>query len=187
MRVRIIALDFETACPGPGNACQIGLAWIEGERVTRVESRLIKPRDMRFTFTWCHGITADHVWDQPEFPEIIEEFREELDGALVLAHNAGFDAAVMRGCAEIYDVAQPDMTWLCTLKIAREVWPDLKSKSLGNLAKHLGLRFQHHHAGEDAMVCGWVAIAAMRIAGAWDVADLPARLEARRALASAAA
>ena len=105
----------------------------------------------------------------------------------MLAHNAGFDAAVMRGCAEIYGVAQPDMTWLCTLKIAREVWPDLKSKSLGNLAKHLGLRFQHHHAGEDAMVCGWVAIAAMRIAGAWDVAHLPARLEARRALAAAAA
>ena len=31
--MKTIALDFETACPQPGNACQIGLAWIEGLEV----------------------------------------------------------------------------------------------------------------------------------------------------------
>jgi DNA polymerase-3 subunit epsilon len=176
--MKTIALDFETACHGPGNACQIGLAWIEGYRVVRVEERYIRPRDMRFTLTWCHGITADHVWDKPEFPEVLEEFRDELDGALILAHNAGFDAAVMRGCAEIYGVPQPAMSYLCTVKVARAVWPDLKSKSLASLAQHLDIRFRHHNAGEDALVCAWVAIAAARIMGAFDVADLPARLEA---------
>lgn len=179
--MRIIALDFETACPGAGNACQIGLAWIEGERVTRMEARYIRPRDMRFTFTWCHGITADHVWDQPEFPPVLDEFRDELDGALVLAHNAGFDSGVMRGCSDVYGVPLPGMTWLCTLQVARQVWPDLKSKSLGSLAKHLGLRFQHHHAGEDALICAWIAIAAARVLGCWDVADLPSRLQPRPA------
>ena len=86
---RIIALDFETACAKPGNACQIGLAWIEGDRVTRTEMRYIRPRDMEFSFTHVHGITAEHVWDKPEFPEILKEFRSELTGALVLAHKIG--------------------------------------------------------------------------------------------------
>ena len=183
--MKTIALDFETACPGPGNACQIGLAWIEGERVTRVEERFIRPRDMNFTFTWCHGITADHVWDKPEFPEVLAEFRDELDGALVLAHNAGFDAGVMRGCADAYGIAEPDMSYFCTLRLARTIWPELKSKSLGSVAAHLGLRFQHHNAAEDARVCALIAIAAARIVGALEIADIPARLEARRALSEA--
>ena len=89
--MKTIALDFETACPQPGNACQIGLAWIEGLEVTRVEERYIRPRDMNFTFTWCHGISEEHVWDQPEFPDVLNEFRADLSGALVLAHNASFD------------------------------------------------------------------------------------------------
>jgi DNA polymerase-3 subunit epsilon len=178
--MKTIALDFETACPAPGNACQIGLAWIEGGRVTRVESRLIRPRDMHFTFTWCHGITADHVWDKPEFPEVLEEFRADLEGALVFAHNAGFDAAVMRDCTCIYEIPHPEMTYACTLQIARAVWPELKSKKLSSLADHLGIRFQHHNAGEDALVCAWIALAAARVMGVFDVAELPDRLAAWR-------
>lgn len=176
-----IALDFETACPEPGNACQLGLAWIEGGRIVRIEERYIRPRDMRFTFTWCHGITAEHVWDKPEFPEVLEEFRGELDGALVLAHNAGFDAGVMRGCAKAYGVRPPPMSYLCTLSIARQVWPHLTSKSLKSVASHLGIRFRHHNAAEDAAACAGIALAAARMVGALEIADIPARLEAWRA------
>ena len=61
--MKTIAIDFETANPAPGNACQIGLAWIVGNKVVRVEERLIRPRDLNFTFTWVHGITADDVRD----------------------------------------------------------------------------------------------------------------------------
>jgi len=185
--MKTIALDFETACPGPGNACQIGLAWIDGRRVTRVEERFIRPRDMRFTLTWCHGITADHVWDKPEFPEVLEEFRRDLDGALVLAHNAGFDAGVMRDCARAYRIEPPKMSYLCTLQIARSVWPHLKSKSLGNMAKHLGIRFRHHNAAQDAAACAYVAIAAARLIGVADVAEISQRLKTWRPLARASA
>jgi len=179
--MKTIALDFETACPQPGNACQIGLAWIEGMEVTRVEERYIRPRDMNFTFTWCHGISEEHVWDQPEFPEVLDEFRDDLNGALVLAHNAGFDQGVMRGCARTYRVKPPKMDFLCTLMIARAVWPELKSKALNNVANHLGIRFKHHNAAEDASACAQVAIAAALKLGAPDIADIPALLKARKA------
>lgn len=184
--MKTIALDFETACPGPGNACQIGLAWVDGDRVTRIEERYIRPRDMHFTFSWLHGITAEHVWDKPEFPEVLEEFRDELDGALVLAHNAGFDASVMRGCARLYGVKPPKMSFLCTLMIARRVWPELKSKSLDNMARHLGIPFKHHNAAEDAAACAYLAIAAARVVNALEVADIPERLDVWRPTARAA-
>ena len=160
--MKTIALDFETACPAPGNACQLGLAWIEGDRVVRVEERYIRPKDMEFTFTFVHGITEDHVWDKPEFPDVLAEFRDDLDGALVLAHNAGFDKGVMQGCARVYGITAPRSRYLCTLAIARAVWPELPSKSLGNVAKHLGIRFKHHNAAEDAAACAWDA-SALRI------------------------
>ena len=180
MTRKIIALDFETACAAPGNACQIGLAWIDGDRVTRVEERLIRPRDMRFTFSWLHGICEEHVWDKPDFPEVLAEFHDELDGALVLAHNAPFDAAVMRGCARVYGHTLPRMRYLCTLWIARQVWPELKSKGLASMARHLGIGFRHHNAAEDARACAWVAIAAARRVNALEICDIPARLQVWR-------
>jgi DNA polymerase-3 subunit epsilon len=179
--MRTIALDFETANPAPGNACQLGLAWIEDNRVVRVEERYIRPRDMRFTFTWVHGITADDVREAPEFPGVLEEFHDALDGALVLAHNAGFDAGVMAGCARAYRVREPKMTFLCTLQIARQTWPDLPSKALKNVARHLGIGFTHHNAAEDARACAEIAIAAAQEMGLADVAEFPAHLAARRA------
>lgn len=183
--MKTIALDFETANPAPGNACQLGLAWIEHGRVSRVESRLIRPRDMRFTFSWVHGITADDVKDAPEFPDILEEFRGDLHGALVLAHNAGFDSGVMRGCARAYGVRQPKMRFLCTLTIARQVWPDLPSKALKNVARHLCIAFRHHDAGEDARACAEIAIAAAEELGVAEIADIPERLKPGRRRAAA--
>jgi DNA polymerase-3 subunit epsilon len=183
--VKTIALDFETANPAPGNACQLGLAWIEQGRVTRVEERLIRPRDMRFTFTFIHGITAHDVQDASEFPEVLEEFRGELDGALVLAHNAGFDAGVMRGCARVYGVRQPRMRFLCTLMIARRVWPELPSKALKNVARYLAITFHHHNAAEDARACAEIALAAAQELGVSEVAEIPDRLAQPRSRAAA--
>ena len=180
--MNIIAIDFETACPGDGNACQLGLAWIEGDRVVRVEERYIRPRDMQFTFSWCHGITEEHVWDKPEFPEVFAEFKAELEGALMLAHNAGFDAKVLGGCIDCYGLEHPRMEFLCTVKIARAVWPELPSKSLNSVAELLGLRFRHHNAAEDARVCAEIAIAAARIMGALSIADIAPRLPEFRRL-----
>ena len=178
--MKTIAIDFETANPKPGNACQLGLAFIEGGRVTRVEARMIRPKDMWFTFTQIHGIAAEHVRDAPEFPAVLAEFRDDLDRALVLAHNAPFDQSVMRACARAYGVRAPKMKFLCTLEIARAVWPHLKSKALNNLSAYLGIRFEHHNAAEDARACAEVAIAAAEEVQALEVVDIPSRLEVWR-------
>ena len=136
---------------------------------------------MTFTFSWVHGITADDVQAAAEFPEVFEEFRSELDGALLLAHNASFDAGVMRGCMRAYGMKSQRLSYLCTLGIARRVWPELPSKSLDNVARHLGVAFRHHNAAEDARVCAEIAISAARIMSALEIADIPDRLDVWRA------
>jgi DNA polymerase-3 subunit epsilon len=87
----------------------------------------------------------------------------------------------MRGCARRYRIKPPKMEFLCTLMIARAVWPELKSKALNNVARHLGIAFKHHNAAEDANACAQVAIAAALKLGALEIADIPARLKARNA------
>ena len=104
----------------------------------------------------------------------------------MLALNAGFDQGVFHGCAKSYRVKPPSMDFLCTLMIARQVWPELKSKALGHLARHLGITFKHHNAAEDAMACAQVAIAAALKLGAYEISDIPSRLAERRAAGRAA-
>ena len=54
--MRLVAIDFETADPGPDSACAIGLVVVEDGRVGDVRHRLIRPPRRRFRFTSLHGI-----------------------------------------------------------------------------------------------------------------------------------
>jgi DNA polymerase III subunit epsilon len=49
---------------------------------------------------------------------------------------------------------------LCTVKIARECWPDLVDHKLPTVAAHLGIDFVHHVASSDAEACAQVALRA---------------------------
>jgi DNA polymerase III subunit epsilon len=152
--LKTIAIDFETANEERGSACSVGLAWIEGGEIVRVEERLIRPKDMRFSpFNIAvHGIRPADVEDAPEFPEVMEEFIDDFHGATMIAHNAAFDFSVMRASFDKYRQSYPDLSYLCSVKIARHVWPNLASHKLNVIAHHLQLRFVHHNAAEDAVV-----------------------------------
>lgn len=170
----VVALDFETANERRDSACAVGLAWIEGGAVVRRESRLIRPRELRFSpgNIRVHGILPADVRHQPEFPEAMAEFLPDLAGGLILAHNAGFDLGVLRSSLAAYGMAVPPLASLCTLQIARKVFPDPAGCGLGKVAARLGIRFEHHDAGEDAYACASIALAAVRERGAGDIPAL---------------
>ena len=159
--MKIIAIDFETANEQRASACSVGLAWIENGAVTRVEERLIRPKQMRFSGfnIGIHGIHPEDVEDAPEFPEVMDEFRDDFAGALMLAHNASFDMSVWRACLDVYGLAYPSFDYLCTVQMTRLVWPELPSHKLNALGRQLCISFKHHNAAEDASVCGQVALA----------------------------
>lgn len=177
--MRALAIDFETANEQRSSPCSVGLAWIEDGAVIRVEERLIRPKDMRFSrFNIAvHGIRPEHVEDAAEFPEVMEEFEDDLGDALVIAHNAAFDMSVMRATYALYGIACPDIDYVCTLKMARMVWQDLASHRLNEVSRHIDFSFKHHNAAEDAHACGEVALAVARKLNVSAMRDLPTRLE----------
>lgn len=179
--MKTIAVDFETANEQRGSACSVGLAWIEDGRVTRVEERLIRPKDMRFSSfnIAIHGIRPEHVEDAGEFPEVMDEFAEDFLGATMIAHNAAFDFSVWRACLDQYRQSYPEFQYLCSVKMAQKVWPQLPSHRLNILASHLGLTFTHHNAAEDAAICAEAAIAIARSLRAPSLLDVPAMIGMR--------
>lgn len=176
--MKTIAIDFETANEQRASACSVGLAWIEDGRVVRVEERLIRPKTMRFSSfnIAIHGIRPDHVEDAGEFPEVMDEFADDFRNATMIAHNAAFDFSVWRACLDQYRQSYPELHYLCSVKMAQKVWPDLGSHKLNVLAAHLGLTFAHHNAAEDAAVCAQAALSIAHSLKVDRVQDVPARI-----------
>jgi len=174
--MKIIAIDFETANERRASACSVGLAWIENGAVTRVEERLIRPKEMRFSGfnIGIHGIHPEDVEEAPEFPDVMNEFRDDCAGAMLIAHNASFDMSVWRASLDLYGHSYPCFDYLCTLQMARRVWQDLPSYKLNALGRHLCIPFNHHNAAEDASVCSQIALAITADLGATDIPSVPA-------------
>lgn len=160
--MKAIAIDFETANESRTSACAVGFAWIEDGAVTRRAYRLIRPPEMRFSpgNIRVHGIRPADVEHASDLPTVFAEFWDDLVDRPILAHNAAFDMGVLRGTLALFGRPIPRMRYVCTHAIARLSWPDEASYGLAAMAAKLGIRFQHHHAEEDAFACAQVALAA---------------------------
>jgi len=174
----VLALDFETANERRDSACAVGLAWIADGRVIRRESHLIRPPEMRFApgNIRVHGILPANVADKPGFGAVMAPYLDDLARGLILAHNASFDIGVLRAGLARAGLPVPDLSYLCTVQVARRVFPAPEGCGLGKVARRLGIRFEHHDAGEDAYACAEIALAAMREREAADVHGLAAAI-----------
>src|SRR5665647_1533893 len=123
-----------------------------------------------------HGINPEDVRDKPEFPEVLSELLPEISGALILAHNAAFDISVL--CATLTEYRQlfPEFGYYCTMDISRRIWPELPSVSLDSVARHFGIKFDHHDPAEDAFACAEIAIAAAKDLGVSEVIDISTKI-----------
>ncbi|KNY19452.1 3'-5' exonuclease [Methylobacterium sp. ARG-1] len=174
----VLALDFETANERRDSACAVGLAWIADGRIVRRESHLIRPPEMRFSpgNIRVHGILPANVADQPDFAGVMAPYLGDLTRGLILAHNASFDIGVLRAGLARAGLPVPALSYLCTVQISRRVFPAPEGCGLGKVARRLGIRFEHHDAGEDAYACAAIALAAMRQTKTPDVHGLAAAI-----------
>jgi len=166
--MRAVAIDFETANEQRASPCSIGLAWIDDGVITSVEHHYIRPPGMRFaSFNVAfHGIGPEQVRDADEFPAVLAMLAPRLSGRTVLAHNASFDISVVRNTCDVYGLPYPEFDYLCTVKLARQNWPDLTSGRLNDVCDYLGIKFKHHDASEDAYACASLAVEALKATGA---------------------
>jgi len=154
--MKYTVIDFETANSKRSSACAIGIVVVEDNQVVEEKAFLIKPSDMKFDHMniGIHGIYPEDVINEPYFDEIYHmHLKEYLDNQLVIAHNASFDMSVLRASLKEYDIEFPIIDYLCTVKIAQKVWPDLHRHSLDVVSKFLKFTFKHHDAFDDARAC----------------------------------
>lgn len=155
-----VALDFETADQGRDSACSIALVRVEGRQIVRREHHLIRPPRRTFLFTSIHGISWSQVANAPTFAELWPELAACLIGAqFIAAHNASFDAGVMRACCDQAGLRPPTQPFVCTVQVARQAW-NLRPTKLPDVCRHLGLPLQHHDALSDAEACANIVLAA---------------------------
>ncbi len=162
MNRKIVAIDFETANEMISSACALGIAVIDGNKITAVKHWLIKHPELRFNyFNSClHNITAKEVDKKPEFYRIWPSIKKYLEGNIIIAHNAGFDMAVLRSILRVYQIEIPELYYACTVCLSRKVWKGFDNYRLNTVADNLAISFQHHNAREDACACARIAITA---------------------------
>jgi DNA polymerase-3 subunit epsilon len=114
---------------------------------------------------WIHGLTSEHLADAPAFPEIADTLAEQLQGRVLVAHNALFDwSMISREYARMGGRA-PVEHRLCTIVLARDLRLPLANHRLGTLAGHFGvIPRQAHHALDDARVLAEVFRPSLRLA-----------------------
>lgn len=153
--MNFIAIDFETANEKRNSPCSIGIVVVENGKVIEYIHHLIKPKEMRFMpiNIGIHGIRPSMVKDEPEFDIIWDKIKHYFDNNLVIAHNAAFDLSVLRNTAELYNIKLPSISYLCTMKLAKNFYTETENAKLNTVNDFLGYEFKHHDALDDALAC----------------------------------
>ena len=122
---------------------------ILGEFATLVDpGRSIPPQIISLT-----GITTAMVCDAPKIGSVLPAFLEFSRGAVLVAHNAGFDIGFLRAAAERAHLPWPRPPVLCTVRLARRVLtrdeaPSVRLSALAHLFS--ASTTPNHRALDDA-------------------------------------
>ncbi len=156
-----VVVDLETtggrATPKqPGGACdaitEIGAVKVRGGEVLGEFATLVDPRrTIPPQIVHLTGITTAMVRAAPTIEAVLPMFLEFARGAVLVAHNAGFDIGFLRAAAAQCDIAWPRPPVLCTVRLARRVLTrdEAPSVKLSELARLLGATTTPTHRALD--------------------------------------
>lgn len=143
-----VVVDVETTGLSARNEriIEIALVRVENLKIVDKFSSLINPqRPIPSFISMFTGITNSDVKDAPAFYYIFPKLLEQTEGTILCGHNLQFDLSFLRNEVQLLgDDFKPSKT-LCTLKLARKLYPNLKSRSLGPLAQHLKIKNKNSH------------------------------------------
>jgi DNA polymerase-3 subunit epsilon len=105
------------------------------------------------------------VESAPKFYEIAKEIVLKTEGTIFVAHNVLFDYSFIKEEFERLGYTFSKKK-LCTVKLSRKAFPDLKSYSLGSLINHFKIQVNaRHRAFEDALATSKIFERIMEIQG----------------------
>src|ERR1700761_3442061 len=130
---------------------EVAIVLHDGSREVKRYETLVRPGQSipRYVQSLT-GITDEMVSDAPDFEEVAPVIHEWLKDAVFVAHNVNFDYSFLvhqlRACGLELDAKK-----LCTVRLAKKVFPGSPSYSLGNICQFLDIPISNRHrAGGDA-------------------------------------
>jgi DNA polymerase III epsilon subunit-like protein len=178
--MRIVLGDVETSGLGP-DAGVVEVAMLELNLNLEVQGSahsLINPRvPISPSASGIHGLTDADVANSPTMEEYMGD--QLQDGNVILvAHNAPFD---IRFFAPHIGTLVGKM---CTLKLARLIYPEAPDHKLGTLKFYLGLKSDHtkaHSAMEDVhvlhqLLCRMLDDTKLDLMSLYDLANKPVKV-----------
>ena len=155
-------LDTETTglSPRSNNIIEIGLVKISRMKIVDTFHSMINPgRAIPYFITNLTGITDDDVYNAPFFEDIAYRITEFIGDSVIAAHNLSFDKSFLRAEFTNSGLDYLGNNELCTLKIAKKLYPHLRSKSLGSVSAFLNLKNSGaHRALSDADITAKVLL-----------------------------
>jgi DNA polymerase-3 subunit epsilon len=148
--VTFVVLDLETTGGSAARDAitEVGAVKIRGGRHLGELATLIDPgTGIPPQVVALTGITTALVTGAPRLPQVLPSVLEFLGGAVLVAHNAPFDAGFLRAACERHGAAWPRPPVLCTARLARAVLSrdEAPSVRLGALAALFGTATRPTH------------------------------------------
>ncbi len=146
--IPLVFLDTETTGLSPrfgDRMVEIALARFRGDAMENFYTTLLNPeRSIAPGAVQVHGITDRDVADAPRFRDVAKQVRAEMEGVVLVAHNAPFDLGFVANEFRLARVNSPANLALDTLALLRRNF-SFRSNALRNVARALGIETETTH------------------------------------------
>lgn len=155
-------IDFETTgfSPESCDVIEYAAVRVENGMITETSTELCRPEYSLITpqITAITGITEPMVAYCETFSERLRDFLRFIGNDTIVAHNIPFDMGFLRRYAREAGIHINNPTF-CTLTRARSLFPQLPTKKLEAVARHLGIDGSgYHRALADAVITAKILI-----------------------------
>lgn len=96
-------------------------------------------------------ITDEMVKEAETIEQVLPKFLDFIGEAVIVAHNADFDVGFIKYNAEQYGY-KLENTYIDTLRLAKDLFPDYKKYKLGLIAEKLGIKVEVAHRALDDVI-----------------------------------
>lgn len=179
----LVVVDVEGNGQQPPEIIEIAALTVDqGAATTDLRSWLIRPQRpiTAMVTSKVHGIRNKDVASSPAWPEVAGQVADVLTDRILVAHNAYVERRVLGTHLPDW---QPPLV-LDTLRLAKQVWPDLAGYGLDKLIDHAAIDTSafadvgHHRAAYDTwsawqLLCRLVADSGLDWPGLVTAAALP--------------
>ena len=170
-----VVFDIETTgfSPLKNRIIEIGAVRVEEGRIVDKFSSFVNPDvPIPFEIEKLTGINDNMVLDAPKIDRVLPEFLEFCRGAVMVAHNAGFDISFIKENARQQGL-EFNPTVLDTVSLARVLLPNLNRFKLDTVAKELKINLANHHrAVDDAGATAEIFVRFIKMLKERDIFDL---------------